>query len=271
MAIKDQPLALNSGIGLAGFFVVNFWGYKDLVFSECKDEIINSIIKPNEYTVLHCCLAFFQDIVHSLRQERRNTDDLSSFFDRVVRIAHEVNLEVELPKPKFDECNDTSGHFDCECFDTIIDWVGLIEEKSVQINNMIVHSAFHIIFQSRGFLREFHLELAKFIESNIDEIKQRHPDFVTQSDRIKRKYFPEWLKKAVYHRDKGTCTFCRCDLTHLVRIQNTKHIDHIVPLALFGSNDASNFQLLCEKCNTSKGARSTETSTVEVPYWNLPV
>ncbi|WP_329767411.1 HNH endonuclease [Bacillus nitratireducens] len=47
------------------------------------------------------------------------------------------------------------------------------------------------------------------------------------------------------------------------------HIDHIVPLQLFGSNDASNFQLLCETCNTSKGARSTATSSVNIPFWNL--
>ncbi|MED3661644.1 HNH endonuclease signature motif containing protein [Ureibacillus terrenus] len=28
----------------------------------------------------------------------------------------------------------------------------------------------------------------------------------------------------------------------------------MVPLGIFGTNDASNFQLLCEACNTSKGA-----------------
>ncbi|OQP09823.1 hypothetical protein B1692_16745, partial [Geobacillus thermoleovorans] len=46
-------------------------------------------------------------------------------------------------------------------------------------------------------------------------------------------------------------------------------IDHIVPLNLFGSNDASNMQLLCERCNTSKGDRSTDTSFINVPFWNL--
>lgn len=31
----------------------------------------------------------------------------------------------------------------------------------------------------------------------------------------------------------------------------------------------SNFQLLCGTCNTSKGARSTATSSVNIPFWNL--
>ncbi|WP_346657776.1 HNH endonuclease signature motif containing protein [Bacillus cereus group sp. BfR-BA-01355] len=47
------------------------------------------------------------------------------------------------------------------------------------------------------------------------------------------------------------------------------HLDHIIPLDVYGSNDASNFQLLCERCNTSKGARFTTTSLVSTPVWNL--
>nr|WP_232713460.1 HNH endonuclease signature motif containing protein [Bacillus xiapuensis] len=43
----------------------------------------------------------------------------------------------------------------------------------------------------------------------------------------------------------------------------------MVPLELFGTNDASNMQLLCETCNTSTGVRSTATSSVNVPFWNL--
>ncbi|MED2799115.1 HNH endonuclease [Bacillus thuringiensis] len=62
---------------------------------------------------------------------------------------------------------------------------------------------------------------------------------------------------------------CRCDLSNLVRTQNTIHLDHIIPLDVYGSNDASNFQLLRERCNTSKGARFTTTSLVSTPVWNL--
>jgi 5-methylcytosine-specific restriction endonuclease McrA len=33
------------------------------------------------------------------------------------------------------------------------------------------------------------------------------------------------------------------------------HIDHVIPRARGGQNDASNLQLLCISCNTAKGAR----------------
>lgn len=112
------------------------------------------------------------------------------------------------------------------------------------------------------------MELSEFIESYIDDIREAYSENVTKKGRIKRTHFPKWLTNAVFYRDKGICTICRCDLSNLIRTQNTIHIDHIVPLDVFESNDASNFQLLCETCNTSKGARSTETSSINVPFWN---
>ncbi len=46
---------------------------------------------------------------------------------------------------------------------------------------------------------------------------------------------------------KGKCAACR---SHL----DGYHVDHIVPLALGGSNDCANLQLLCPSCNHRKGA-----------------
>lgn len=45
------------------------------------------------------------------------------------------------------------------------------------------------------------------------------------------------------------CAYCRSVL------RSKKHIDHIMPLALGGTNDATNLQLLCVRCNLSKGAK----------------
>lgn len=44
------------------------------------------------------------------------------------------------------------------------------------------------------------------------------------------------------------CVYCRSDITA------GYHVDHVMPLALGGSNDLSNLQVLCPTCNLSKGA-----------------
>lgn len=43
------------------------------------------------------------------------------------------------------------------------------------------------------------------------------------------------------------CVNCKCCLK-----TNKKHLDHITPLALGGSNDIKNLQWLCARCNLSK-------------------
>lgn len=66
MAAKDEHLALSSGIGLAGLAVSNFWDYSSEAFSCFKDEIFESIVKPNKLTAVHHYLFFFQDIEDEL-------------------------------------------------------------------------------------------------------------------------------------------------------------------------------------------------------------
>lgn len=50
----------------------------------------------------------------------------------------------------------------------------------------------------------------------------------------------------------GCCAVCRANLAAGF------HKDHIVPVALGGSSDPENIQLLCPWCNRSKGAKVIE-------------
>jgi 5-methylcytosine-specific restriction endonuclease McrA len=53
----------------------------------------------------------------------------------------------------------------------------------------------------------------------------------------------------LFAKQRGKCACCRKSL------KAAYHIDHIVALALGGSNWISNIQLLCPSCNLSKGAK----------------
>ena len=57
------------------------------------------------------------------------------------------------------------------------------------------------------------------------------------------------LSERLFGMQKGMCPCCRLPLGA------DYHMDHIVPLALGGSNDDSNFQLLRSTCNLTKNAK----------------
>ncbi len=58
------------------------------------------------------------------------------------------------------------------------------------------------------------------------------------------RYISATTKQIVYSRDGGICQCCGSSLN--------LEFDHITPFSCGGSSDASNIQLLCQKCNRSK-------------------
>lgn len=51
------------------------------------------------------------------------------------------------------------------------------------------------------------------------------------------------------HSQMGKCVYCK------ISIATKYSVDHIIPLALKGTSNPSNLQLLCRPCNSSKGGR----------------
>jgi 5-methylcytosine-specific restriction endonuclease McrA len=63
----------------------------------------------------------------------------------------------------------------------------------------------------------------------------------------KREHIPREVRLAVWERDRGRCVQCAngFDIQY----------DHVIPFSMGGSSTVDNLQLLCARCNQSKGAR----------------
>jgi hypothetical protein len=61
----------------------------------------------------------------------------------------------------------------------------------------------------------------------------------------RRGRIPEPVRLFVWQRDEGKCVRCES--------RERLEFDHIIPVALGGSNTDRNIQLLCERCNREKG------------------
>jgi predicted phage-related endonuclease len=69
-----------------------------------------------------------------------------------------------------------------------------------------------------------------------------------------RKQLPEWVKRAMLDAQPN-CRWCNCKLT-----EATATIEHLVPLAVGGTNDRNNLALACEGCNQARGHDATLTA-----------
>ncbi|MHC5726464.1 MAG: HNH endonuclease [Nostoc sp.] len=68
--------------------------------------------------------------------------------------------------------------------------------------------------------------------------------------RTRRISIPPEVRIFVFERDKYQCQSC-----HSIFFKTELNVDHIIPLALGGSNDLSNLQTLCRHCNNKKKHR----------------
>lgn len=81
--------------------------------------------------------------------------------------------------------------------------------------------------------------------------------------KIKRNKFNSWRSskagknfiKLLYQIQNGRCNSCDKNLSKY-------HVDHVLSITNNGGNDLANYQLLCPKCNTSKGNRDDFNSVL---------
>lgn len=89
------------------------------------------------------------------------------------------------------------------------------------------------------------------------EWREANPERAAHNDRVKRarKRGAEGSHTAaevaeLLKRQGFRCVYCKAS----IRKKSDRHVDHVMPLKLGGSNAISNIQLLCATCNMSKKA-----------------
>jgi len=209
---------------------VEFWGYNE-------DEFIESAVKFSKKSLLHIYIQstlFF----YFKRDFNKNGDCIE-----------EEDMQVWLSL--FDSYNVFCCHkkYNCENNDFAFKWFISNQDCLWDLFSVIANEVVHILFSNKNFLIDFN----KLITKTLKEI--RLPlKYLTTKNTIKRKNIPQWVKKAVFHRDNGRCAFCNKDLTGIFTTLNNSNYDHIIPLDKMGTNDPCNIQLACETCNKRKGA-----------------
>jgi len=104
-----------------------------------------------------------------------------------------------------------------------------------------------VYWEDEGFSAE---EMKALILEKIDHKEKRVKRAITRLSHKEalnniREPIPDEIKMIVWQRDGGRCVHCGS--------REKLEYDHIIPISKGGSNTARNIQLLCEKCNRSKG------------------
>jgi hypothetical protein len=151
--------------------------------------------------------------------------------------------------------------YNVECAASIIDDEDAFADFALESDQFhdaldeITEEIFHVLFNDVGFLLEFNRLCADYIE-----FSGFGKTFTTRAGTLRRVAIPIWVRRGIFHRDKGECRSCKRSLAALINRLDTERYDHIVPLKRFGANDITNLQLLCESCNSKKSAKEFPVS-----------
>lgn len=214
-----------------------------------RDEGVSFLEKashPNKVTLLHDYIEenVYQEVDYYLR--KTPDEMLSEIFELCKRYDVTLRSEAEF-----------------RLWDDYIHHVITFMKRKILCR--LSNEVFTLLYQDREFLREFNIFSARFVATlNYD----RHQSYLSRDGVVKRpNYWPGWLRKGVFLRDRGRCVVCLCDLTGVLYADYKLNIDHIVPLAQGGSNDPTNLQLLCGSCNGEKGGSQLHTGFQVPLYW----
>ncbi len=132
-----------------------------------------------------------------------------------------------------------------------------------ELIEVIAEEVFSVVFLNRQLMLQFNSAIANHVEElRVDEVELEYQRWFERNGVLRRAVVPAWARRAIFYRDRGCCALCRADVSYLLSLNAEPQIDHIVPLSQGGANDVTNLQLLCGKCNRSKGSSRGITSAI---------
>jgi hypothetical protein len=208
------------------------------------NEFLNLAYKQNKKTILHRFMKEYY--CEEWNYLRRKTDD--NFPKYVYPILDELGI-------KYHQKNNR----------TTSDYNWYLFKKVCNNSDRYIHEAFQVLFNDRKLMQSFSIIVSKTILN----LKQKDfPEYMINDGEIKRyTNWNKWLQDALFHREKGCCAQCGCDLTSVIAIKNKINIDHIVPISRGGTNDPTNLQILCSTCNNTKSNNHTEVGSLKHIFW----
>lgn len=230
-----------------------------------EKKVLEALALPSKTSVLHWFI-FSSILVYFGRRFRKD----NYFMEEPEIRSWEATIErYGISIQPFDEFYSISAHdFDAKTRlgEIFYKWYDSKHDSFAELWEHLTDEVFYLLFGDRNFLLKFNLSLADYLESGEVDIPSL---YLNGRGRLKRRTsLPSWLKKAVFFRDRGKCVLCHGDLSGLWNTQIELHYDHIVPLYRWGTNDPSNFQLLCESCNLKKSKKPGVTSNIYQPWWD---
>ncbi|QJT11507.1 HNH endonuclease [Aeromonas sp. 2692-1] len=223
------------------------------------NEIANRLQKPDKISILHEYI-FAMIRTYISRDYRKNSELYDKEdIDHLIQVFSEYGLSL-IPLEEYEISSE-----EVDDGDMFYRWFLSNEDIFMEYWEKVTEDVFHIVFSNRRFLLQFSQSLAEYVEYNKSYINEKVFDKGRKIKRCNR--LPIWLKKAVFYRDHGRCVFCLADLSGLLATDRKLHFDHIIPLARWGTNDPSNFQLLCKQCNLKKSCSPGATGLFYVPWW----
>lgn len=254
----NRPIEINGDmvLSLAASVSARFHSEEPFdFFCDVKDEeVIKRCTKASRWTLLHEYIAdiCYDDIEYLIRKH---------FTEEAEK---EIKLWLDSLKIPYDEVSCERLDSDEGISEDKIYAYHLLEFLNCHGLKIIAEATFALLFQDKDFLYDFNLAVTK----QIRELKKdNYPDYMEDDGYLKRENPPMWLKKGVFYRDKGRCQACGTDLTKIFVVADNDNYDHIIPLRQGGTNDPTNYQLMCEHCNKSKQDRSSTYRNIIWPYW----